>query len=176
MSFVHSKQIGACSCTGWRGFNGISWGAMWDKYFRLPEEQKHGLNRLAYCTAWEFGYFFPTLAGGGWQGGGYELMVGLECNSDNPNQHDGHRYYHMASPIIQRMVDRWGMGVVHLSPWSPGGGDTGSQIRTVTWLMPTWKELEARLDVVKRMADQGDGEAKVFLEGYDMKISDRSKW
>ena len=39
MSFVHSKQIGACSCTGWRGFNGISWGAMWDKYFRLPEER-----------------------------------------------------------------------------------------------------------------------------------------
>jgi hypothetical protein len=177
MTLRVNSSINACSCKAWEGFNGLRWSRIWTDWPRLPQEKRGSLSQLEYCAAYELGRLFPSsLARGGWQGGGWEVLVGLECNAENPNQQDGHVYSEMASPILQRMVARWHFGVIHLSPWSSGEGDTGSQIRTVTWCLRPYRELEEQLDLVESDAEGGCTLARAFMSGFDAAQRERRAW
>jgi len=170
------KAIDACSVHTWRGFTNYS--------LRSCDEVKYGLTQEDYSVAWLLGNFLPQTIGTGWMGGGAEVIVGIECNSDNPNQHSGHAYSRHSGDLLQHIVGLFGggLGVIYLSPWSSGKGDTGSQIRTVTWAMRPTREWRLLLESVMKEREavvpstRDDGLLATLFESYQQKVIEGERW
>ncbi len=156
MGINHSQGLSACSVKTFSGFNHTE-----------AEEVPLSIGSMVQS-------YVAGKAAGGWKGGGCEILVGIECNSNNPAQASHHKYTHHSGHIVQRVVNGLGLGEVHLSKWSSGDGDTGSQMRTVTWDLLPRKIMEERITVLRHLAEAGElsPDGIKFLAGYDT----NAKW
>lgn len=153
---------GGCSSTYMRGFN----------YAPINEDEV--ADKIALCIGkMAYGYCKPTA---GFNGDGYEFVMGTESNSDNPDAPSHHNYNYHHGDKFKEVVNKLGLGRVFLSPWTNGKGGSGSQIRTIMWDLPAKADLIAQVESIREeaklyAAEEGAGDEDgalglQFARGY----------
>lgn len=157
---VGGRSFGACSVAVMRGFNNS--GGMGPKMLRV--------------WVYEVGKAFGTMEMdnvGGYGDAGAELLIGNEANAFNPNMPDHHYYKEHSGHILRRAVRLLDAGEVYLSGWSSGKGGSGSQMRTVTWVIPNRAGMRKAHQRWEKLAkEHGSGKRswdlyKTACDGYE---------